>query len=275
VTPLPLALLLLGSLVLQAKPPPPPPEIAVNLQFTPSGDFAGAWQTAVVELDSRTKRDLDLTVRIEDDSYLTVATRRELLSPGARKRVFLYAPAASFQRGLPARYRITDSRGAELASGQLPTSTRGIGANGFQIGLFCRIPAAEDDFAIPTSLNSLEVRCGRLSPATFPDRWIGLMSLDLIVIHDAPLDELTTDQARALQDYVRYGGTVLIIPGSTAGWLSHPLIQSLAPVRTEPPRPVSAIPGLAAGYGALRATEPFLAATLLNGDPGLDGIPPE
>ena len=274
-TPLPLGLLFLGSLLFQAKPPPPPPEIAVSVQFSPSGDFAGAWQTAVVELDSRTKRDLDLTVRIEDDSYLTVATRRELLSPGARKRIFLYAPAASFQRGLPARYRVTDSRGAELSAGQLPTSTRGIAANGFQIGLFCRIPAAEDDFAIPTSLNSLEVRCGRLSPATFPDRWIGLMSLDLVVIHDAPLDELTTDQARALQDYVRYGGTVLIIPGGTTGWLSHPLIQSIAPVRTEPPRPVSVVPGLAAGYGALRATEPFLAATLLNGVPGLDGIPTE
>lgn len=274
-TPLPLGLVLLGSLLLQAKPPPPPPELAVNVQFTPSGDFAGAWQTAVVELDSRTKRDLDLTVRIEDDSYLTVATRRELLSPGGRKRVFLYAPAGSFQRGIPARYRITDSRGAELASGQFPLSSRGIAANGFQIGLFCRIPAAEDDFAIPTSLNSFEVRCGRLSPATFPDRWIGLMSLDLIVIHDAPLDELTVDQARALQDYVRYGGTVLIIPGSTPGWLSHPLIQSIAPVRSEPPRTVSALPGLAAGYGALRTTEPFLAATLLNGDPGLDGIPSE
>jgi len=93
VTPLPLALLLLVYLPPQAKPPPPPPEIAASVQFSPSGDFSSAWQTAVVELDSRSKRDLDLTVRIEDDSYLTVATRRERLSPGARKRIFLYAPA--------------------------------------------------------------------------------------------------------------------------------------------------------------------------------------
>jgi hypothetical protein len=275
VTPLLLALLLPGPLQPQIKPPPPPPELAVTVQFSPNGDFAGAWQTAVVELDSRTKRELDLTIRIEDDSYLTVATRRELLGPGARKRIFLYAPGASFQRGIPARFRITDSHGSELAGGQLPNATRGIASNGYQIGLFCRIPAAEDDFAIPTSLNSFEVRCGRLSSATFPDRWIGLMSLDLVVLHDAPLDELTVDQARALQDYVRYGGTVLLIPGTTAGWFSHPVIQSIAPVRADPPRPVASAPGLVAGYGALRVSDPFLVHPLLNGVPGLDGIPTE
>ncbi|HVR83709.1 MAG TPA: hypothetical protein VMU54_05310 [Planctomycetota bacterium] len=274
-TPLPLALLLLGPLLFRAQSPPPPPELLAGVQFTPMGDFAGAWQTAVVDLDSRTRRELDLTIRIEDDSFLTVTTRRELLGPGARKRVFLYAPAAGFQRGLPARYRITDSRGSELAAGQLPNSTRGLVADGFQIGLYCRIPAAEDDFAIPTSLNNHEVRCGRLSSATFPDRWIGLLSLDLVIIHDAPLDELTVDQARALQDYVRYGGTVLLIPGASAGWFSHPVIQSIAPIRTGAPSAVGSAPGLSAGYGALRVDDPFLAHPLLNGVPGLDGIPAE
>jgi hypothetical protein len=275
VTPLALALLFLGPSLPQIRPPAAPPELAASVEFTPTGDFAGAWQTAVVELDSRTKRQLEVTIRIEDDSFMTVTTRQEALGPGARKRVFLYAPGASFQRGIPARYRITDAHGSELVAGQLPASSRGWAANGYQVGLFCRIPAAEDDFAIPTTLNSLEVRCGRLSSATFPDRWIGLSSIDLLILHDAPLDELTIDQARALQDYVRYGGSVLLIPGPTAGWFSHPLIQSIAPVRTEPPRPVDSAPGLAAGYGALRVSDPFLAHPLLNGVPALDGIPAE
>lgn len=269
-TPLALALLAAVPCCVQVKPPPPPPELAATVQYSPTGDFGGWWQTYVVELDSRSKRELDLRIRIEDDSYLSVALRREPLAPGARKRVFLYAPAASFQRGLPARYRISDAEGAELASGTLPTATRGYAPQAVQVGLFCRIPAAEDDFGIPNSINSLEVRCGRFSAATFPDRWIGLASLDLLVIHDAPLDELTTDQGRALQDFVRRGGSVLLIPGPTQGWLAHPLLQSLAPVRTEPARSVQDAPGLAAAYGRLRGGDSFLLQPLLNGTPAFD-----
>ncbi|HLY10792.1 MAG TPA: hypothetical protein VKW04_15925 [Planctomycetota bacterium] len=272
-TPLPAAVLFLVPILMQPKPAAPPPELAATFEFSPSPDFAGAWQTTVVELDSRTRRSLDLTIRIEDDSYLAIATRQEALAPGARKRVFLYTPAASFQRGIPARYRITDERGTELVAGQLPASSRGYAANGFQIGLFCRVPAAEDDFAIPTSLNSLEVRCGRLSPRTFPDRWVGLASLDLIVIHDAPLDELTTDQGRALLDYVRQGGSILVIPGSTSGWLSHPVLRSVAPVRADSARTVSSLPGFAAEFGAVRGADSFLVQPLLNGIPLLGGSP--
>jgi hypothetical protein len=274
VTPLPAALLL-GVLLAQPKPPAPPPELAATVQISPSPDFAGAWQTTVVDLDSRTGRELDLTIRIEDDSYMAVATRHEVLAPKARKRVFLYTPASPYPRGVAGRYLITDSRGVELVSGQLPPSNRGYAANEYQIGLFCRIPAAEDDFGIPTSLNNLEVRCGRLSTATFPDRWIGLASLDLIVIHDAPLDELTTDQGRALQDYVRRGGSVLIVPGVTPGWLAHPVLQSIAPVRFGPPRVESSLPGFTGAFGALRGTESFLLHPLLNGAPSLDNAPPD
>ena len=275
-TPLPAALLLLGPLLLQSKPPAPPPELGATVQMSPSADFAGAWQTSVVDLDSRTSRELDLTIRVEDDSYLAVATRRELLAPRARKRVFLYTPTtSSYPRGAAARYQITDPRGVELASGQLSPSNRGYAANEFQVGLFCRIPAAEDDFGIPTSLNNFEVRCGRLSPDTFPDRWIGLASLDLIVIHDAPLDELTTDQARALQDYVRLGGSVILIPGSTPGWLQHPVLQSLAPVRSGPPQVAESLPGFTGAFGALRGTESFLLHPLLNGAPALANAPPD
>ncbi|MBV8880570.1 MAG: hypothetical protein JO332_11430 [Planctomycetaceae bacterium] len=268
-TPLPLALLLFGPLLLQGKPAATPPELNATVQYSPSGDLTGPWQTYVAELDSRSTRDLDLLLRIEDDSFLSVATRRERLSPGARKRVFLYAPATSYQRGIPARYRITDSRGAELASGTLPNPSRGYAPQAYQVALFCRIPAAEDDFGFPSTVNSQEVRCGRLSAATFPDRWIGLMSLDLLVVHDAPLDELTTDQTRALQDYVRQGGVVLFVPGSTPSWFQHPTIQSLAAIRAESPLTVRTLPRLNGTFGDFRNNDAFLGQALLNGDSAL------
>lgn len=258
----------------QVKPPPPPPELAATLQYSLGSDTVSPWQTYVVELASRATRELDLTVRIEDDSFLAVAQRQERLSPGARKRLFLYAPSAQFPRGVPARWSIHDSRGSELLSGTLPSASRSFVQNAFQVGLFCRIPAAEDDFGIPGSVNSLDVRAVRIGADTFPDRWIGLASLDLLVLQDAPLDELTTDQSRALSEYIRQGGTVLLIPGATQGWLSHPVLQSFAPVRAGPPQQVTSMPGLAGAYGAFRRADPFLVQALANGAPAMEGVHP-
>src|SRR5262249_51212688 len=139
--------------------------------------------------------------------------------------------------------------------------------NQYQIGVFSRTAATEEDFGIPASMNGLEVRVARIAADTLPDRWAGLAALDLLVIHDAPLDELTTDQARALADYGRQGGSVLLAPGPTKGWLSHPVLASLAPLRVAPPQTLSSVEGLNRTYGEFRGAEPFLVHPLLNGRP--------
>lgn len=268
----PLSAFLLVALA-QVQPPAPPPELAATVQYALGSDIVSPWHTYVVDLTSRSTRELDLTIRIEDDTYLAVATRHERLSPAARKRVFLYAPGSQFPRGSPARWYIHDGRGNEPLSGTLPSTSRSYVQNAFQIGLFCRIPAAEDDFGIPTTINSLDVRAARIGADTFPDRWIGLCALDLLVLHDAPLDELTTDQARALTEYVRQGGTVLLT-GSTQGWYSHPVLASFAPVRAGPPQQVTNLPGLSGAYGAFRRADPFLVLPLANGAPAMEGVQP-
>lgn len=249
------------------RPAPPPVELGSTVQFAPAGDLAGPWQAYSVELTSRTTRDLDLRIRIDDESYLGVAVRNERLPAGARKRLFLYSPGTTFTHSTAPRYRITEASGRELAAGLLPVAPRSFVPNVYQIALFCRIPATEEDFGIPTSINGLEARFARLSPDTFPDRWIGLMALDLIVIQDAPLDELTPDQSRALTDYVRRGGTVVLSPGPSPGWLSHPTLAAFAPVRPGKQESVTSLPGLAASFGDFKHPDPFLVMTLLNGEP--------
>src|SRR5262245_34617736 len=102
----------------------PPPELGATVQISPSGDLAGPWQTFVVELDNKTTRDLDVTVRIEDESYVGVAVRRERLSPAARKRLFLYSAGTMYNRALSPRYRITDAADRELASGIVAIAQR-------------------------------------------------------------------------------------------------------------------------------------------------------
>src|SRR4029079_14409017 len=126
-----------------------------------------------------------------------------------------------------------------------------------------------DDFGIPTSVNGVEVRFGKLSSATFPDRWLGLASLDLLIVHDAAFDELTPDQARALSDYVRRGGTALYSPGASSGWLAPPVLTALARVRAGPAAAVTSMPGLSTAYGPFRGAESFLVQPLLNGSPAI------
>lgn len=247
--------------------PVAPAEIGATIQFAPQGDLIGPWQAYSVEIDSRTTRTLDLEIRIEDDGALGVATRREQLSPNARKRVFLYAPGVLYSRSVPPRYRITDAAGKRLAAGMVAVSPRSYVQNVYQVGFFCRVPASEEDFGFPAAANGIEIRFARMSLDTFPDRWVGLAALDLLVVHDVALDELTQDQSRALSDYVRQGGTVLLSPGPTKGWLGHPAIAAFAAVKAGPPAPASSLPALNAAFGDFRRAEPFLVQPLLNGEP--------
>jgi hypothetical protein len=250
----------------------PPPDIAVTVQLSPVGDLAGPWQTFVVELDNKTRRELDLTIHIEDESYLAVATRRERLSSAARKRLFLYSVGSMYTRSLTPRYRITDASNRELASGVVPINQRGSSNNPYQIGLFSRTSAAADDFGIPNGLNGQELRFGRLGTDTFPDRWIGLSALDVLVVHDVAFDELTPDQGRALAEYVRMGGTLVLGPGVTKGWLAHPVLAAFVSVRAGEPQLVKDLPQLTGVHGKFRNNaEPFLAHPLQNGEPFRDG----
>jgi hypothetical protein len=235
------------------------------------GDLSGPWQTFVVELDNKTTRELDVSVRIEDESYLAVATRRERLSAGARKRIFLYAPGTVYTRSLPPRYRITDASNRELASGIIAINQRGSANNPYQIGLFSRTSATADDFGIPTGLSGQEIRFGRFTTATFPDRWVGLAALDALVIHDVAFDELVPDQARALSDYVRIGGTLILGPGVTKGWLAHPVLSSFVAVRAGEPQLAPKLAGLNGAHGNFRNAEPFLVHPVQNGEPFKDG----
>ena len=251
-----------------------PAELAATVQFAPGADLVGPWQAYSVELASLATRDLDLLIRIEDVGLSSVALRREYLPAGARKRVFLYGPGSIFPRGVPPQFRISDASDRQLQAGLVPITPRGYVSNRYQVGLFCRIAAAEDDFGLPSTHNGVEVRYARIAPDTLPDRWIGLAGLDLILLHDAPLDEITTDQARALADYVRQGGTILASPGATKGWLAHPVLGAIATIRAAEPKTVDAVPGLSRAFPPAVRKEPFLVHPLLNGEPfkpGLEG----
>jgi hypothetical protein len=235
----------------------------------------GEWETFYLEAHNRLGRDLEVTIRLEDESTSTTVSRRETFSRGARKRLFLYFPAGRpGSWNLRPKLEITGPAGEKLASG-LPreTPSRGV-QNCYQMALFSSDESSERAFGLPRSVNSLETEVARLNAGNFPDRWIGLACLDVIILHDAPLDELGVEQAEALSDYVRYGGTVVLSPGPNRTWLSHPVLKAIVKIAEGELEDRTELPELNSRFGRFTSGDRLVFHTLeggssLQASPGL------
>lgn len=64
-----------------------------------------------------------------------------------------------------------------------------------------------------------------------PERWAGLDSVDLVVLHDFPHASLSTEQANALRGYVAAGGSLLVLGGSNYQRLASSPLRDLWPMR--------------------------------------------
>ena len=75
------------------------------------------------------------------------------------------------------------------------------------------------DFLLPIA-NSLEQRSLDLVyplPEQLPDRWHGYGAVDLVVLHDARLHDLSRSQVAALADWVGWGGRLVVSGGTHFG----------------------------------------------------------
>jgi len=229
------------------------------------------WQPYFVDMTNRLNRDVLAVVRLEDENGRTVATRREPMPSGTRKRVFLYLPTGSrWGAGVAQqlRYTVRDAAGKALSPGGAPIQGQAAYAPGaFHVGLLTSDRDSDAGFSLPRTLGSGPLDVVRLQTELFPDRWIGLAGLHALIVHDARLDELTTDQARALADYVRQGGTVILSPGITKGWLAQPAIAAFAKIRVAETETRTELQALNRSYGPFRQKEPFLFHRIQGGAP--------
>jgi hypothetical protein len=246
---------------------PPPPGLDVTLQHVYDRHFTNDWLPLVMRLDNRTGRDIDAEVEVRCDEYLpTRVTRRESLSRGARKRLFFYLPLGPLRYAMEPNYRVTDGSGRVLAAGRMAGATRFSNTQDYQIAIFSGDAAAAPGFGMPREVSGVSVEVSRLTPDRLPDAWIGLKCLDLLLIHDAPLDALSPEQARAIADYVRQGGTAVLSPGANVAWLSHPALAAFVDARVQRSEEVSGLPGLATDYARFDRPETFLFHRLVGGE---------
>jgi hypothetical protein len=75
------------------------------------------------------------------------------------------------------------------------------------------------NMSVPASMNELTKVARGIEPARMPDRWEGWTSFDTVIWTNAPVQNLGVEQARALLDWVRRGGNlVLVLPESGDPW---------------------------------------------------------
>ncbi len=248
-----------------------PTPFTVRLQHCFPKPLAGAWQPYVLEVTNGLGRDVEALIRLEDEGTQTAVTRRETVTKGASKRIFLHLPLGSlgaYPQMLQPRVTVSEAGGRLLAPVAKAFAPQGNSdPKDFHLGLLSGDKGSDDDFHFPRQFSGAAVQLARLTPSTLPDRWVGLAGLDLLVLHDAPLDELTTAQQQAIADYVRQGGTVALSPGATRNWLGHPALAQFVKIKPGPTSERTGLPVLEALHGRFASRERFLFHAIENGKP--------
>lgn len=261
----------LAILLAQASPSKAP-EVVANLQWAFGRPVVADWQPLLLDLQSASARDLDLDIVVREETSSTRVVRRESLPARGRRRVFLHLPTGRLPHLLPAlrpELSVRDAGGRELATFALAAGRTGT-PDAVLLGLLA--PATAGDLGLGQGWMSsgASVELVRLAPESLPDRWTGLAPLRALLLHDAPLDALTPEQALALRDYVRQGGTLLVPPTAARGGLAHPVLAALAEIRMGAPVLREKAEALRP-FGALPPSAPFRVHPLLNGRP-LSGL---
>ncbi len=250
----------------QAKPKAPP-EIVANLQWVLGRPADTEWQPLHLDLQSAATNDLDVEILVHDPASRSRLVRRELVPAGGRRKLFLHLPTGRMGYGTSSirpELTVRTPEGRLLASFLLG-SARAWSEEDTLVGLLTAAPSAD---AQGWRAGGANVELLRLTPEFMPDRWTGLAPLRALILHDAPLDALGPEQARALRDYVRQGGVLILTPGAARTPWSHPAVAAIAEIRSGEPRTRDSFPALHRKYPAFLAGAPaFRFHPILEGKP--------
>jgi hypothetical protein len=158
-------------------------------------------------------------------------TEVELPANQARKRVWLYGRSDGEEfdsarvtfsgRGFRSLSLLFNLTATELGTRNLLTVSDNEERLDYLSGFNNRKLANADELRIAASTQTLTNGQGFVRPLgtmrdLLPDRWIGLESVDMVVLQDFPHAALGPEQISALRGYVAAGGT-LLVPGG-ANW---------------------------------------------------------
>lgn len=97
-----------------------------------------------------------------------------------------------------------------------------------------------------------------IPPEDLPRDFVSYDALDVVVIGDAPLSQLTEDQARALRLWVASGGLLIVTGAADIAGLRSTGLDALLPVEAQGAVSSGALPELTSIYGGFESNDPLL-----------------
>lgn len=97
-----------------------------------------------------------------------------------------------------------------------------------------------------------------ISPEEMPRDYVSYDSVDVVVINDAPLNQLTEDQARALKMWVASGGMLIVAGGVDVAGLRATGLDAILPVEAQGATSVPTLAELTDIYGQFDAAASLL-----------------
>ena len=226
--------------------------VAINVESFGVGNVVrpGSWMGVRLGLTDHGARVRDVLVRMERqdaDGDIQSIQQVVALAPGATRGVWMYARLPFAASGAGVAYDvivepIDDNDGAPVSTGADPIGTARIAAAG-EFGMADSIIAVvgrrsmsleqyaveyQPGGGISGTLHNLTRTISGLRPIDLPDSWMGLDQFDAIIWSDGDPSALLPSQIRAIEDWVRGGGRLIVVlSASSADWTNpraNPLI---------------------------------------------------
>ena len=165
-----------------------------------------------------------------------------IMSASAQSSVDLVTTVrvVEIEDGIPVRVlgeRRVDGAAAEDATVPVETTESLIGVIGDGRAGLSGLSTPSPGMGVIASMNELTKIARGIRPAGLPDRWEGLSSFETIIWTNAPVQNIGAEQARALLDWVRRGGNLVIVlpesgdPGGMAGQRARTPFGDVLPER--------------------------------------------
>lgn len=202
----------------------------------------GSWVGIRLALTDHGSRVRDVLVRMEradTDGDIESIQQRVALAPGVTRGLWMYA-RLPFHGIDGVIYNVLvdevvgDDSGAVVTSGD-PVGSGRIGAAGVYghsnsiVGVIGRRSMGLEEYAVEFqpgqdvsgTMHNLMRTISGLRPIDLPDSWMGLEQFEALVWADGDPASLMPSQSRAIEDWVRGGGRLIIVMGAaTPDWMN-------------------------------------------------------
>ncbi|MGH2441912.1 MAG: hypothetical protein ACRDFX_01965 [Chloroflexota bacterium] len=207
--------------------------VAINVTLANSGNAAVSGVVEVPDLSSAPSQGLLQT-------YSTLYQAPVTLPPGTSKRVTLYLPGSDVGSGIVARFRVN---GRNIATAR--DEPFSFDAGRVSVGVLTGDPSSAVWVrqSRPGGSSPIVVRLNNQSLDLLPQ---ALASLDVIALTHTASSTLDRNQFSTLEQYVRAGGTLLMVGGPDWQETLAPLPTGLVPGTLSPSQPASGLSGLRA-----------------------------